>query len=112
MSHTPGPLETLLEQLVELKMVLKPELDDIEAMRELIKPQLEEINSLEAHIKKQALDEGIGAEIDGAKVTIRAGYTRTSWDSKALVGYAVVHPEINELRKQSEVKPSAIIKIN
>lgn len=104
-------LEDLLLQYRDMKLELQPALDKIEAMRSELKPQLDAIREAETNIKKQALEAGEGAKIEGVSVTVRAGYTRTSWNNKALTGYAVAHPELNQFRKESQIKPTAIIKL-
>ena len=69
------------------------------------------LKDMEKYIKKLVMETGEVAEVDGCAVSIRDGYTRTSWDGRALQGYAVAHPEIEQFRKQSEVKASAVIKV-
>jgi hypothetical protein len=80
-------------------------------MRAEVKPMLDAIASQERQIKAHVLESGEVAEVDGASVSIRKGYTRTSWDSRALKGYAVVHPEIEQFKTEKEIGPAAVIKI-
>ncbi len=61
-----------------------------------------EIAALETDIKATATGP---IEAHGVKVAYRRGYTRTSWDNKALTGYAAAHPEILPFRSESEVAP-------
>ena len=56
-------------------------------------------------VKSTVLDTGEIA--DG--VTIGRPYTRRSWDSKGLTGYAVANPEILQFAKDTEV---TVVKIN
>lgn len=44
-------------------------------------------------------------EAEGVILKFTEGYTRSTWDGKALEGYAKAHPEILELKRQSFVKP-------
>lgn len=90
-------LEDLLATYRDMKAELKPALDQLSAMEKAIK----------AHV----LETGEVCEIDGAAVSIRNGYTRKSWDSKALTGYAAAHPEIMQFCKESEIGPAAVIKV-
>ena len=90
-------LELNLQMYAEMKAELQPALDLLKA--------------LEKEIKAHVLESGEVAEVDGASVSIRNGYTRTSWDGKALTGYAAAHPEIEQFCKRSEIKPSAVIKV-
>jgi len=76
-----------------------------------LKPALDMLNALEREIKAYVLDTGEVAEVDGASITIRNGYTRKSWDGRALTGYAAAHPEIEQFCKEAEVGPSAVIKV-
>ena len=69
------------------------------------------LKTLEKEIKAYVLETGEVAEVDGCAVSIRNGYTRTSWDGRALTGYAAAHPEIEQFCKRSEIKPSAVIKV-
>jgi len=108
-------LEVLLKNYRDKRAEYQPDIDmvqeQIEERKKVIAPMLEELATLEKGIKSQALDNMLGGSIDGVSVRIRKGYTRTSWDNKALSGYAVAHPEIDQFRKTSEVKATAIIKV-
>lgn len=81
------------------------------AIGERIAPQLKMMadlkKSIESHMKKT----GEEFDCDAVKITRRKGYIRTSWNSQALIGYAVAHPEINEFKKTSVVKESLTIKV-
>ena len=90
-------LESLLEEYRDAKIELQP--------------AITELKNMEKHIKQMAIETGEVAEIDGASVSIRNGYTRLSWNAQALNGYAAAHPEIEQFRKSSEIKPSAVIKV-
>lgn len=93
------------------KIDLNLTLETYREMKAELKPALDMLKAIEKDIKKHVLETGEVAEVDGASVSIRKGYTRTSWDGKALTGYAAAHPEIMEFRSNKEIKPSAVIKI-
>ena len=82
--------------------------EDLNTSRDLLTFDQEKINLIKAHVKET----GETAEVEGASISIRNGYTRVSWDSKALAGFAVVHPEINEFKTVREIGPSVTIKVN
>ena len=63
----------------------------------------ERLQALEAQAKELCIMRGQSAKVDGLAVTYVKG--RTSWDTKALDGYAAAHPEIE--RFKSEGNPSA-----
>jgi hypothetical protein len=75
-----------------------------------VAPVLERIKVLEREIKSVAVECG-GLDTPMARVEIRKAYERVSWDSRALAGYAAVHPEILQFRKVTQVGVSAAIKI-
>lgn len=80
-------------------------------MKAELAPALAALGELEKSIKTHVLETGETAEIDGASVSIRNGYERVSWDGKALAGYAVAHPEIEQFKSVSAVKPTVVIKV-
>ena len=90
-------LEELLGQYRDMKWELQPAVDKLKL--------------LEKEIKKYAMDTGEVAEIDGASVSIRKGYTRSRWNGKALTGYGAAHPEIMQFCTEREVGPAAVIKV-
>ena len=74
-------------------------------------PGLAVMEGLEKRIKEHIKETGEVAEVDGVKVSVRQGYTRKSWDSKKLEGYATAHPEIWDFCKESETAPSVSLKV-
>ena len=90
---------------------LESMLERYREMRAEIQPSLDFMKAIEKKIKTRVMETGEVAEVDGASVSIRSGYTRTSWDGKALQGYAAAHPEIEQFCKTSEVGPAAVIKV-
>lgn len=91
-------LEEMLAQYRDMKQELTPAMDALKNLE----------NTIKAHVKET----GETAEVEGASISIRNGYTRVSWDSTALAGFAVVHPEINEFKTVREIGPSVTIKVN
>jgi len=92
-------------------MNLELALEMYSEMKEELAPALATLKTLEKEIKAHVLATGEVAAVDGASVKIRNGYTRKSWDGRALTGYAAAHPEILDFCKVSEVGPSAVIKV-
>jgi hypothetical protein len=90
-------LNKMLEQYRDMKTELQPAID---AMRDL-----------EKRIKTHVLDTGEFGDVDGIIVATRRGYTRKSWNGKALEGYAAAHPEIMQFCTVSETRPSVSIKV-
>ena len=60
---------------------------------------------------RDLLEPGETVDTPLAKVQMRKGYERKSWETKSLEGYAVDHPEVLQWRKVTEVKPSLIVKV-
>jgi len=57
----------------------------------------ENISNLQADIKQMVIDHG--ATVKGSFLMAVRNKGRTTWDTKKLAGYALAHPEINELKK-------------
>ena len=76
-----------------------------------VQPMLIQLKNMERHIKKLVMETGEVAEIKGASVSIRKGYTRSRWNGKALAGYGAAHPEIMQFCTEHEAGPAAVIKV-
>ena len=74
-------------------------------------PQLAALDGIKKEINKLVLELGAPVEVEGARASIRSGYTRVTWDGKGLEGYAVADPNILVFRKESEVEPSVTVKV-
>lgn len=74
-------------------------------------PAIAALDALKKDIQRHVTETGEVAQVDGASVTIRNGYTRANWDGRALDGYAAAHPEILAFRRETEVGPSAVVKV-
>ena len=91
--------------------VLEQLLKDYRDMKADLQPALTELKNMEKHIKDLVIDTGEVAEVDGASVSIRNGYTRSSWNTKGLEALASLHPWILQQRTEREIGPSAVIKV-
>lgn len=85
---------------------LNAAIKSLDAMRVEIQPMLDAIKEQEDAIREHVLKTG---ELHD-RVQIRDEYTRVSWDSRALEGFASAHPEILQFRKESTVKRTVVIK--
>lgn len=97
--------------VTENEATLEEMLEQYRDMQQELQPALDALNTLKKRIQSHVLETGQIAEVEGAKVSIRRGYVRTSWDSKALDGYAAAHPEIERFRTEREIGPSAVVKV-
>lgn len=93
------------------EMILTPEvqtaLDLIQAQYDLeVEPLIGEMVELEAAIKTAVIE--AGQTVKGSSLMAAYAKGRTTWDSKALEGYAAAHPEINPFR--STTAPSVSIR--
>ena len=70
---------------------------EIKALDAALREIGDETAALTQEIKEAVLR--IGNTVPGSFLQAVWNKGRTSWDSKALVGYAVSHPEINDLKK-------------
>ena len=78
--------------------------------KEELQPMMDSLDELAETIKRLTLELGEDVETEAGSATIRKGYARTSWDGKALSGYAAAHPEIKQFSKLSVVKPTVVLK--
>lgn len=110
-----------IQAIKELKLQMKLELGDLpeqralleEKMRDIMDPFIVRIQEHEDNIRNITLmNETSYKGDDGSKVTFRKEHVRTSWDTKALEGYAAAgHDEILQFRKEKVVKPNVSISI-
>jgi len=69
-------------------------------------------SSIESHtkyIENAVLLDAKSFKCPYGKATYRREPERSSWDNKALLGYAAAHPEIEQFRKLTPVKASVSI---
>lgn len=75
----------------------------------LTEPYDEAIKFHTQNIENAVLLEGKSFKCPYGKATYRRESERSSWDNKALLGYAAAHPEIEQFRKLTPVKASVSI---
>lgn len=90
---------------------MEKQLQRYKALKELLSPMLDELKQLENEIKSHVLETGELVSIDGVTTSIRKGYTRSSWDTKGLKGYAKAYPDVLDFLKESKVNDSVVIKV-
>jgi malate synthase len=76
------------EKLAEIDAEFEPKIEQL----------LQEKSQLEAEIKDEVLN--AGRTIKGTYHSFVWSKPRVSWDTKALDGYALAHPEIAQFRKE------------
>ncbi len=84
------------EKLAEIDAEFEPKIEQL----------LQEKSQLEAEIKDEVLN--AGRTIKGTYHSFVWSKPRVSWDTKALDGYALAHPEIAQFRKPG--KPSLSVR--
>ena len=84
------------EKLAEIDAEFEPKIEQL----------LQEKSQLEAEIKDEVLN--AGRTIKGTYHSFVWSKPRVSWDTKALDGYALAHPEIAQFRKPG--KPSVSVR--
>lgn len=100
-----------LAETIQPLMDQKAKLD--EEIAALSAPFEKEIAEREENIRNAVLVLEKSYKCDVGKVTYRKGYPRVSWDDKALQGYmSAGHPEIEQFRKETFVKPSVTIVVD
>jgi len=95
------------QEIEEIEVLL----DQYSAMKAEFQPAIDQLDNMAAEIKSRVLALGQEVSYGNVSVTLRASYQKESWDSKALAGYAVVHPEIEQLKKVTTVQKAAVIKV-
>ena len=101
-------IEELLEELALMTAGLQPLIQAQEVALAIAQSPL---NNLRDEITRRVLEMGQSVSTSLATATYRSPSTRTSWDNKALNGYAAAHEEILQFRKESPVSPSVSIKL-
>lgn len=88
-----------IAELLNRYAILK---DTIESIRAEL-PQLDLAEKEMEAVKKQVQDHAkVNGEVQGSGYEVKIS-ARTSWDTKALEGYALAHPDILPLRSESVV---------
>jgi len=100
-------LDELRAQRTLLVADIQAQITELTAERDMLSLDLDEaINALTKDIKDAVLTHG--ASVKAVHLHAVWSKPRTSWDTKALNGYAVAHPEILEFRKTG--RPSVSIR--
>jgi hypothetical protein len=89
-------LAPVAQQIADLEAELEPLVDALNR----------QINALTAEIETAVICEGESVKGERLQAVFAKG--RVTWDSRALVGYAAAHPEIERFRKTGE--PSVTIR--
>lgn len=91
---------------------LRTQIMDLEKQMEAIsEPYNQQISDLQAKIAEEVKFTGKSFKCSCGKATYRKEYERTSWDTKALMGYSAAHPEIEQFKKTSLVEASVTISV-
>ncbi|MGH2523148.1 MAG: hypothetical protein ACRDH2_11645 [Anaerolineales bacterium] len=85
----------------EILRAIQAELEALEAeYQPLLNVSTERIAALEEEVRYAVLRHG--ASVKGSSLHAVYSKGRVSWDTKALDGYALSHPEVVDFRRQSE----------
>jgi hypothetical protein len=91
---------------------LRKEIMDLEAeMEALSVPYDTQISELQAKIIEEVKVLEKPFKCQYGKATYRKEYERSSWDTKALTGYAAAHPEIEQFKKITVVEASVSVSV-
>ncbi len=102
-----GQMKQLFAEQTAVTEELTKQRNEIQALIDNVSdPYGEKIESLLEEIRYQVSLREKTFDCDLAKVSFKKGYIRSSWDTKALTGYAAAHPEIEQFKKETEVEPS------
>jgi len=94
-----------IRELHDKVMVLEKEIEAIAEPYEKI------ITETQEKIKSEVLASGKSFKCNSGKATFKKEYERHSWDDKALMGYAAVHPVVEQFRKTTVIPASVSITI-
>jgi hypothetical protein len=83
----------------------------IDALRAVLAHLESPLKQIESEIKRCVIESGESISGHGIDVTYRKGYTRHKWDNKGLQGYAVANQDVLAFHSETEVGPSAAIKV-
>jgi len=103
-------IDNLKRSLAELTKGIDEEIQKLVEHRELIsRPYEEAIKFHTKNIENAVLQDGQSFKCQYGKATFRRESERSSWDNKALLGYAAAHPEIARFQKVTPVKAAVMI---
>lgn len=87
-------------------------MEEYSAMTAEIQPLIDALDEKKKELAAAVMEYGQPVEHGNVKAELRSGYTKESWDGKALTGYAAAHPEIMQFNKATQVKPTVAIKVS
>ena len=90
---------------------IKKLMEEYSAMSAEVQPLIDLLETKKKDLAAAVMEYGKPVEHINIKAELREGYTRETWDSKALAGYAIAHPEIAVFNKSTTVKPTVAIKV-
>lgn len=103
-----GEIERTVEQLMWQASRLDDEIKS--RMAETIAPLQYQLDTIKAALSAAVITAGETIRTaDGRIEYVRAG-ERVTWDDRALLGFAVAHPEILSMRSTKETAPTTRIK--
>lgn len=76
-----------------------------------LQPAIDQMNALKKQISEHVKETGETGNVEGVNVSIRKGSERVTWNSKALVGYAAAHPEIEQFKSVKMSSPAVTVKV-
>lgn len=103
-----GEIERTVEQLMWQASRLDDEIKSRTA--EIIAPLQYQLDTIKAALSAAVIDIGVTVKTEYGRIEyVRAG-ERVTWNDAALLGFAVAHPEILQMRTTKETAPTARIK--
>jgi len=105
-------LKELNTELDEATKEINSQIEALVAKKdEISKPYLDKITECRQKIINETMNLKESIKTDYGRAIYRKGYTRYSWDNKKLEGYAAIHEEILKFRKESQIEPTVMIKM-
>ena len=87
-------------------------MEEYSAMVAETQPLIDALDAKKKAVVSAVMEHGETVEHGNVKAEMKSGYNRESWDGRALVGFAAVHPEILAFQKVTAVKPTVAIKVS
>lgn len=103
-------IDNLKRSITVLTESIDDEIHKLQLQRAyMTQPYDEAIEFHTKNIENAVIQDGKSFKCDYGKATYRRESERSSWDNKALLGYAAAHPEIEQFRKVTVVKAAVMI---
>lgn len=101
-------LVATLAHKTDIELALAPVRDKLKQIDDFYAPSSNTRNETMANLRKQIVDATLLLECTVKSERLSAVWSkgRTSWDDRALQGYAKAHPELLEFRKQGAASVS------